>query len=120
VSDESGHKEVYVREFPGGQGRTLVSVRGGNAPRWSVKGDELFFVADDTLMAAAVGLGPRVSVGLPRPVFTAAKVGVDAAQGFGYDVAADGRRLIVVRIISRPVRQAVVIENWLAKATAGH
>ena len=115
VSDESGRKEIYVREFPGGQGRKLVSVRGGSAPRWSPKGDEVFFVADDTLMAASVRLGARFSVGLPQTLFAGAKVG---SQGFGYDVAADGRRLIVVRTITRPVRHAVVIENWVAKANA--
>src|SRR5262249_50370998 len=54
VSDESGRNEVYVRDFPGGQGRRLISVRGGTAPRWSPRGDELFFVADDSLMAVAI------------------------------------------------------------------
>ena len=94
-------------------------MRGGTAPRWSPKGDELFFVADDTLMAVSVKLEPRFSAGLPRALFTAAKVGVDGSQGFGYDVDADGRRFIVVRTITRPERHGVVIENWLAKARAG-
>jgi hypothetical protein len=108
-----------VREFPGGRGRQLVSVRGGTAPRWSAKGDELFFVVDDTLMAVSIRFGPRSSVGLPQSLFTAAKVGVDGSQGLGYDVAADGRRFIMVRTLTRPERHAVVIENWLAKARAG-
>jgi serine/threonine-protein kinase len=119
VSDESGRNEVYVREFPGGQGRELVSVRGGSAPRWNVKGDELFLVADGSLMAVSVKLEPRFSAGLPRALFTAAKAGVDGSQGFGYDVAADGRRFVMVRTITRPERHAVVVENWLAKARAG-
>jgi eukaryotic-like serine/threonine-protein kinase len=119
VSDESGRNEVYVREFPGGQGTNLISVRGGTAPRWSAKGDELFFVADDTLMAVSVKLAPRFSAGLPQALFTAAKVGVDGSQGFGYDVAADGRRFVVVRTLSRPERHAVVVENWRAKARQG-
>jgi eukaryotic-like serine/threonine-protein kinase len=119
VSDESGRNEIYVREFPGGQGTQLVSVRGGIAPRWSAKGDELFFVAGDTLMAVAVKQAPRFSTGLPQPLFTAAKAGLDGSQGWSYDVAADGRRFVVVRTLSRPERHAVVVENWLARVRAG-
>ena len=92
-------------------------MRGGTAPRWSPKGDELFFVADDTLMAVSVKLEPRFSAGVPRALFTAAKVGVDGAQG--YDVDADGRRFIMVRTITRPERHGVVIENSLATVRAG-
>jgi dipeptidyl aminopeptidase/acylaminoacyl peptidase len=119
VSDESGRDEIYVREFPNRQGAELVSVRGGTAPRWSAKGDELFFVADDTLMAVSVKPEPRFSASLPQALFTLAKVGVDGSQGFGYDVAADGRRFVVVRTIARPERHAVVIENWLTKVRTG-
>jgi hypothetical protein len=102
-----------------GQGTKLISVRGGTAPRWSAKGDELFFIADDTLTAVSVKLAPRFSAGLPQALFTAAKVGVDGSQGFGYDAATDGRRFVVVRTLSRPERHAVVIENWRAKARQG-
>ena len=119
VSDESGRNEIYVREFPGGQGTQLVSVRGGTAPRWSAKGDELFYVAGDTLMAVSVKLAPRFAAGLPQRLFTAAKAGLAGSEGFGYDVAADGRRFVVVRTLSRPERHAVVVENWLAKVRAG-
>jgi Tol biopolymer transport system component/tRNA A-37 threonylcarbamoyl transferase component Bud32 len=117
VSDESGRNEIYVREFPGGQGTKLISMRGGMAPRWSAKGDELFFVADDTLMAVSLKFEPRFSAGLPRPLFTAAKVGVDGSQGFGYDVAADGR-FVVVRTLTRPERHGVVVEDWIANVKA--
>ena len=119
VSDESGRNEIYVREFPGGQGTQLVSVRGGTAPRWSAKGDELFFVAGNTLMAVSVTLAPRFAVGLPQPLFTSAKAGLAGSEGFSYDVAADGQRFVVVRTLSRPERHAVVVENWLARVRAG-
>jgi hypothetical protein len=105
-----------VRELPGGQGAKRISLGGGTSPRWSARGDELFFVGGDTLMAVSVTLAPRFGAGLPRALFTAAKVGVDAAQGFGYDVAADGRRFVVVRTLTRPERHAVVVESWRAKA----
>jgi Tol biopolymer transport system component len=119
LSNESGRDEIYVREFPGGQGKVQVSVRGGGFPRWSAIGDELFFVENDTLMAVSVKQVPAFSAGLPHPLFTAGKVGVDGSRGFTYDVAADGRRFVVVRTLTRPERHAVVVENWLAKVRAG-
>jgi hypothetical protein len=71
-------------------------------------------------MAVSVKHEPTFSAGLPHALFTAAKVGMDGgARGFNYDVAADGRRFVVVRTITRPERHAVVIENWLGKARAG-
>ena len=73
VSDESGRNEIYVREVPGGQGRKLISTRGGTLPRWSAKGDELFFVANDTLMVVPVKLAPTFSTGLPQVLFTLAR-----------------------------------------------
>jgi serine/threonine protein kinase len=120
ASDESGRNEIYVREFPGGQGKVQVSVRGGEEPRWSATGDELFFVGEDTLMVVSVKHQPAFRAGMPQALFTAAKAGVVGGPGgFSYDVAADGRRFVVVRTIKRPERHAVVVENWLAKVRAG-
>jgi hypothetical protein len=70
-------------------------------------------------VAVSVRHQPTFSAGLPKALFTAAKVGVDGGSGFSYDVAADARRFVVVRTITRPERHAVVVENWLAKARAG-
>ncbi|MBI1876399.1 MAG: PD40 domain-containing protein [Acidobacteria bacterium] len=114
VSDESGRDEVYVREFPSGQEKQQVSVTGGTLPKWSVRGDELFFVAGNTLMAASVQRTPAFSTGVPTALFTAAKVGASAID---YDVAADGKRFVVVRTLKAPERHAVVVESWLARVT---
>jgi hypothetical protein len=109
-----------VREFPSGQGRLQVSAQGGTSPRWSAKGDELFFVSGDTLIAVSVKAQPALVASLPRALFKSVRgVGVfESREGFGYDVAKDGR-FVVVRTIKRPERHAVVVENWVAKAKAG-
>ncbi len=39
-SDETGRYEVYVRPFPGLEGKKLISTQGGNHPRWY--GREIF------------------------------------------------------------------------------
>ncbi len=55
VSDQSGRREVYVRPFPLVPGEWPVSTAGGQAPRWSHDGNELFFVgADGKMMAVTV------------------------------------------------------------------
>jgi Tol biopolymer transport system component len=43
VSEESGRAEVFVPEFPGLGQRTQISSNGGNTPRWSRDGVELFY-----------------------------------------------------------------------------
>ena len=54
-SDKSGRSEVYVQRFPTGGKESLISQRGGRAPRWSLDGRELFFLAlDGMLMTAAI------------------------------------------------------------------
>ena len=47
ASNVSGRCEVYVQPFPGPEGsRYQVSLAGGQSPRWSRDGRELFFVTD--------------------------------------------------------------------------
>ena len=41
---KSDQYEIYVRPFPAGAGRWQVSPTGGDFPRWSRDGNELFFV----------------------------------------------------------------------------
>jgi hypothetical protein len=52
-SDESGRAEVYVRPFPDTKAfKRQVSVAGGEAPRWSHDGRELYFVDASRYMVA--------------------------------------------------------------------
>lgn len=63
-SFESGRAEVYVVDFPGLTGKWRVSVDGGQWPRWSPSGKELFFVAPGgKLMSAPVSTVPTFHVG---------------------------------------------------------
>ena len=43
VSFESGLPQIYVRSFPGLQGRTQVSIEGAVQPTWSANRSELFY-----------------------------------------------------------------------------
>lgn len=93
-SDESKRNKVYVRAFPSLEGKTQVSTGGGAEPMWSKRGDELFFRGEDQMMAVRVGPGAPLSVTVPRKLF-ADRYSSKGAQHAGYDVARDGRFLMV-------------------------
>ena len=47
VSNEPGRDEVYVRGFPSGEGKWLISANGGTMPSWRRDGRELFFLSPE-------------------------------------------------------------------------
>jgi Tol biopolymer transport system component len=119
TSDETGHREVYVRPFPDGEFQKKISLAGGEQPRWRADGKELFFVgADGNMMAVAVqaiaGAKPFFEPGVPQLLFE----GHLAQYGFPffeYDVTADGKRFLLsttgVASSSSPMPLNVVV-NW--------
>jgi serine/threonine-protein kinase len=97
VSNESGRSEVYLRSFPEGSGRWQVSAEGGEYPRWSGVGDRLFFIQDtDRIMVAEVELKATPILSNPRPLFSATTGRFGPEHG--YDVAADGKSLVLVEL----------------------
>jgi Tol biopolymer transport system component len=117
VSDESGQHEVYVRLFPTGEGRVLVSTNGGLHPKWNDRGDELFYVGDNTLMAVNVETEPIFRADIPRKLFTGEQVGTQLTiftQVSMYDVAPDGQRFVVVQPVGKKPSISVV-QNWSAE-----
>jgi WD40 repeat protein len=118
ASDESGRTEVYIRRYPEGDLRSQVSVSGGSWPRWTRRGDGIFFVKGDTLDLVAVGTGPRPSLGLPRALFstTSEKFNLRRTRfsGFPVDASHDGARFIGVRQSgAAATRSLLFVENWL-------
>ena len=53
-SNETGQMEIYVRPYPGPGGKRQVSTNGGNKPRWSQDGRELFYRIGNSLMGVSV------------------------------------------------------------------
>ena len=123
ASDVSGRSEVYVQPFPGAEGaRHQVSLAGGQAPRWSRDGRELYFLTDARprqLLGVAVSATPTFSTSTPREVLPA---GVESPAGAGgYDVASDGR-FIMLRDEEAPdpgVADLQLVLNGFALLTKG-
>jgi Tol biopolymer transport system component len=117
-SSQSGKPEVYVTRFPESRNavtptapRWQVSTQGGSRPRWSADGRALFYVSLDesSIMRADVRLGAAgLESDAPRMF---AEVPVMPVARSPFDVAADGRILLLERTINQSAPLAV-ITNW--------
>ncbi|HZI66082.1 MAG TPA: protein kinase [Thermoanaerobaculia bacterium] len=116
VSDESGRKEVFVATYPDATQRIRISSEGGIQPRWSHDGRELFFVSKSTTMMA-VPFDPSAGAptGRPTRLFDAPISYVFGAHvPLRYDVAPDGRFLIIIRASKEPPPPLILVLNWQA------
>ena len=84
---------------------------GGVHPRWSADGTELFFWQGQTLMAARIS--PSLRVGAPQRLFSGAFFG--AGRDWSFDVAADGRFVMVKSDERAELKQLTVMQNWMGE-----
>ena len=124
ASNESGRFEVYVVPFTPGpaggaaasgtasaSGKWQVSTTGGNEPRWSHDGKEIFYIAGNKLMAAAVTTGVPFQVNAVRPLFT---VRPHVGQGV-YDVSPDDQHFLVNTVADQAdIAPLTLVVNWPA------
>jgi serine/threonine-protein kinase len=116
-STDSGSPEVYVRDFnpertPAfGDQKIQISVDGGDKPRWSPDGREIYFLRSGTMMAAAVKPeGTTLSVGIPEKLFD-----TRVTNYIPYDVLKDGSFVLnVLAESSKPPMPTTlrVLLNW--------
>lgn len=115
TSDETGTREVYVRQFPGDGERVRVSAAKGSWPLWSRDGRELYYFTGTTLMVATVRLRGRIRVEANQALFSA-PLRQSASNAPPYGPAPDGMRFLIV---TNPVNAPLtVIPGWAAALTA--
>jgi len=109
--------EIFVAAFPSGTAVYKISDGGGTEPRWSRDGRELYFESGGRLMAVPVSTGSAFNAGTPRPLFS--------LQGYRrarnrpqYDVAPDGRFVMIRESGRSATRGVVYAENWVAELLA--
>jgi serine/threonine-protein kinase len=115
-SNETGRHEIYVRPFPEvSGGKWLVSVAGGTEALWSRDGRELFYRnAANEIVAVAVASSGAPPTGQQRVLFSAEPYHADH-QHRTYDVTADGRRFVMIKVATRlgdNTMQLIVVENF--------
>jgi serine/threonine-protein kinase len=95
VSNRTGQDEIWVQGYPEGV-PVRVSGNGGYEPLWSADGRELFYRQGAAMMAASVETGAEFSFAAPKQLFTGDYLGNAAPGVRGYDVARDGRFLMIL------------------------
>ena len=88
-SDHAGRPEVYVMPYPSLDKKITVSANGGFNPRWSADSKSIFYMSDRERALVAVDMSRAPEIGTPRTLF---QLG-DLMEG--YDVAPDGRFLMI-------------------------
>ena len=112
TSTESSRREIYVLPFPGPGGRKIqISTDGGSEPVWSRNGRELYFRNGNKMMAVDVSSLPN-TVGTARLLFDGQYTLSDTGRP-GYDVAADGRFLMVQPVEPEPPSTQInLVLHW--------
>jgi len=114
-TNESGTYQVVVQTFPDASGgKWQISATGGVEPKWRRDGRELYYLGTDgKLMSVAIS-GPPFTAGRPVELFQT-PLTVNLAQPTRdrrYDVAPDGRFLMVVPGATGVPTPYSVIVNW--------
>lgn len=121
VSADSGRNEVYLAPVESAGGKRQLSTGGGVSPRWRRDGREVYYVKPGgDLVAVEISWepsGPRV--GRSRTLFSGVSAGgvyiQDSNMGaYGYDVAPDGQRFIVIQDQATSSPPLTVVKNWTA------
>jgi DNA-binding winged helix-turn-helix (wHTH) protein/Tol biopolymer transport system component len=119
TSNESGRDEVYVIPFhPPSRSNSQISINligkwqvsnlGGQEPKWSSDGKELFYVAPDNMLMSVLvaSKDSKFEVGPSRPLFRPA---------YNYDVSRDGSKIIINGGIPPETTAPItLVQNWLS------
>ena len=109
-SNESGRFEVYVQSYPDPtEARQQVSTDGGTEPLWARDGRALYYRNGEKMMTASFDTASG-SPGTPSVLFE--RRYVSDANVRGYDLAVDGRFIMVRTPDESLPRQINVVLNW--------
>jgi Tol biopolymer transport system component len=118
TSDETGAAEIYLAALERPRLRVRVSIEGGNGPRWSADGTELYYInRRDELMSVPVRRGAQLDFGTPR-VLARLEGSRAASSEIDEDYTLDHRtgRFLINRANTGPLAVPVkVIVNWQSR-----
>jgi eukaryotic-like serine/threonine-protein kinase len=111
MSDENGTLEVFIRSFPEISRKWQISKAGGAEPHWRKDSRELYYLAQDELIAVSMTKGPKgLEPQEPRRLFRQ-RLGPYVRNR--YVAAPDGQRFLLnVPATDRTVEPITVILNW--------
>ena len=101
----AGRARVYVRPFDRAGGTQTVSGDGGRQPVWARDGSALYFIEGNVIMRAPI-------VTSPFAIAAGAAVFSPAATVMAFDVAPDGRLLVVLESSAQAADELRVVLGW--------
>jgi len=117
VSDRTGQPEIWVQSYSDAAAAPVrVSGGGGYEPRWSADGREIFYRQGSAMYAVAVNVEAEFSFESPVMLFNGVYFDAPAPETRSYDVARDGR-FLMIQIEDSPTSNEtpasiVIVENW--------
>jgi serine/threonine-protein kinase len=110
ASNATGAQEIWVRPYPGPGAAIRVSPNGGVDPVWARDGRELFYFAGAKLMSVVVDAKSSFDFRPAAPLFDSPYL--RSAQPPSYDVASDGRFLMLKPSEAQTSPPVSVVLNW--------
>jgi Tol biopolymer transport system component len=114
---DGGRTEVHVSTFPALDADYSVSTDGGEEPAWSADGTELYYRRGRDLMRLAVPARAETVSWPPPEVLFSGHYAYDEFGDQSYDVAADGRFLMLRPLAHGGIAIHVVL-GWMAEVEA--
>jgi serine/threonine protein kinase len=113
TSNESGPDEVYVQGFPEARGKWQISTGGGYGPRWSPRGQELFYRIGNKVMTIRYSSETAFSPATPQVLFEG-EYGSHPRREGNYAVSPDGQRFLMLknRDVDGTQSRIQVTLNW--------
>ena len=116
TSDESGDDQIYVKPYPLTEERHQISTApGSEEPIWSQSGDELFYRNGLRWMSSVITTDPEFNWEELRELFRGNYVNV---LGHSYDVAQDGRFLLLQSERPLTITNLHIVLNWFEELKA--
>jgi serine/threonine protein kinase len=109
ASNATGEIEVWVEPYGRAGAAVRISPRGGVEPVWAKNGRELYYLEGGRLMVVAIEPGAEFNFKPATPLFDFRYP--RSNQPPSYDVAADGRFLVIKPVTTAPA-VITVISNW--------
>ena len=109
VSAVTGEPEIWVRPYPGPGAPVRVSPSGGLEPVWSRDGHEVYYLEGSKMMAVKIEAQPELR---PQPAEALFDGDYFYRNRPSYDVATDGRFLMIQPTATTQDAQIYVVLNW--------
>ena len=110
VTGPGESSQLWVRPFPEGDQRALVVATGGHTPAWKPDGKQLFYITMSHMVRLSVTTDPTFSVLQVDTLFATAPY-MRRRSVRSYDVAADGR-LLMIEQSTDDIPELILVNNF--------